>query len=130
MKLKKYSYVLVFVLMLLIGINSVYAGEPVNCEKMFGSASDPESLRSLINEILQIPKIVVPIIIIVLGLLDFGKAVMASKEDEMRKAQSTFIKRVLIGVAVFFVPTIVDLLMYLADIVFVQVGINTGQCIL
>jgi len=124
MKLKKHSYILVLILMLLIGINEVYAGEPAACEAIFGSASDPESLRSLINEILMYPKILVPIIIIVFGMLDFGKAVIASKEDEMRKAQATFIKRVLIGVVVFFVPAIVDLLMHVVDTVLT----TTGTC--
>ena len=63
------------------------------------------------------PKIIVPIIVIGLGTLDMSKAVLAAKEDEMRKAQATFIKRVLIGVCVFFVPAIVDLLMHFADII-------------
>jgi len=57
-------------------------------------------------------------------MVDFGKAVMASKEDEMKKAQTTFIKRVLISVVIFLVPTIVDIIMYLADIVLV--GFDTS----
>jgi hypothetical protein len=42
---------------------------------------------------------------------------MASKEDEMKKAQKTFIKRVIIGVAFFFIPALVNILMWLANIV-------------
>ena len=117
MKSKKYKYILAFLLMLIIGINWVYA-EPADCDVIFGSPSDPDSLRSFINEILKYPKILVPVIVIGLGILDIAKAVIASKEDEMRKAQSTFIKRVFIGVALFFVPTIVNILMHFADVVF------------
>lgn len=136
MKYKKYSYILVLVLMLIVGINSINALEKkfiVNdkiinassnliqfvesseCVNLFGEKNNPNSIRGLVNDVLKYPKIIVPILVIVLGMLDFGKAVIASKEDEMKKAQSTFIKRVVIGVAVFFVPTILDIIMYFTD---------------
>lgn len=87
------------------------------CVPLFGDKDDEESISYLIHQVLDIPKIVVPILIIVLGTLDFAKAVLASKEDEMRKSQATFIKRVLIGITIFFVPTILDIIMYFADFV-------------
>ena len=89
----------------------------VGCNDIFGDKKDPDSLSHLINEILQYPRIIVPIIIIGLGTLDLAKAVIASKEDEMRKAQKTFVKRVIIGVAFFLIPAFVNLIMWLADIV-------------
>lgn len=116
MKYKKYSYILVFILMLLVGMNGVYA-ESTECIAIFGSKSDPNSIRYLLNEILMYPKIIVPILVIVLGTLDLAKAVISGKEDGMKKAQATFIKRVLLGVVIFFVPTIVDIIMYFADLV-------------
>lgn len=114
MKKKKYSYMLLFILILVMGIKVVYA-EPSECNAIFGSLSDPNSLRYFINEILQYPKYIVPIIVIGLGTVDFAKAVLAAKEDMMRKAQATFIKRVFIGVAVFFAPVMVDVMMFLTD---------------
>ena len=89
----------------------------VTCDGIFGEKDDPESLRYLLNEIMMYPKIIVPIIVLGLGTLDFAKAVIASKEENMKKAQATFVKRVLIGITIFFVPTIMNLIMYLADIV-------------
>lgn len=136
MKYKKYSYILVFVLMLVVGINGINAmgkkiiindkvinassnliqfAESSECVNLFGEKNNPNSIRGLVNDVLEYPKIIVPILVIVLGILDFGKAVIASKEDEMKKAQSTFIKRVVIGVAVFFIPTILDIIMYFTD---------------
>ena len=91
--------------------------ESPRCSKIFGSRSDPNSLNYLINDILKYPRIIVPLIVIVLGSLDLAKAILAPKEDEMKKAQKTFIKRVLIGITIYLVPIIVNLLMYLADIV-------------
>lgn len=84
---------------------------------LFGSKDDPESVRYLINEILGYVRIIVPILIILLGTIDFAKAVLAGKEDNMKKAQSAFVKRLIAGVVVFLVPTIVDIIMGLADIV-------------
>lgn len=84
---------------------------------IFGNKNDPESIRYMVNQILGYVRIIVPILIILLGTLDFAKAVLAGKEDNMRKAQSTFIKRVIAGVVVFFIPTLVDIIMGLADIV-------------
>ncbi len=45
----------------------------------------------------------VPILLIVLGMLDLGKAVIASKEDEVKKATKAFGKRFLYAVGVFAV---------------------------
>lgn len=51
----------------------------------------------------------IPIILIVLGMLDLGKAVVASKEDEIKSAQKLLIKRAIYAVAIFFVVMIVQL---------------------
>lgn len=119
MKYKKFNYIIIFILTIFIGINNVLAAD-MSCNELFGS-----DIIDLVKEILQYPRIIVPILVILLGMLDFGKAVIASKEDEMRKAQSTFIKRVIIGVIIFFVPTIVEILMEFADIVWAGLGYST-----
>ena len=97
----------------------------VDCETIFGNKNDPNSLRYLIDEILMYPKILIPIVLILLGVLDFGKAVIAPKEDEMKKAQATFVKRVIAAVAIFFVPVLIDLIMELADIVWAGTGYSS-----
>lgn len=102
-------------------------GEEVNvdCDAIFGSKDDPDSLRYMINEILMYPKIIVPILLILLGILDFAKAVISSKEDEMRKAQGTFVKRVIAAVVIFFIPLLVDIIMGFADIVWAGTGYSS-----
>jgi uncharacterized membrane protein len=55
----------------------------------------------------------VPFLLILFGMLDLGKAVMSSKEDEMKKAQSTLIRRFIYAVAVFLVVTLVTVVMNL-----------------
>ena len=80
------------------------------------------STKKLINDILKYPRYAVPAIIIVLGSLDFFKAVIAGKEDEMKKAQRTFIKRVIIGVAVFLVPLLVNVIIWFANLAWSGLG--------
>ena len=87
-----------------------------------GASNDPNgdrkpSIRYYLAMILQYVRIIVPILIILLGTIDFAKAVLSGKEDNMKKAQKTFAMRILIGVAVFFVPLLVNLVMDLAEIV-------------
>lgn len=64
----------------------------------------------LVSTVILIIKIVVPILLIIFGMLDLGKAVVASKEDEIKKGQQTFMKRVIAAVIVFFVIQIVQIL--------------------
>jgi len=64
----------------------------------------------LVHTIITIIKIVVPILLIIFGMLDLGKAVIAAKEDEIKKGQQTFIKRAVAAVIVFFVIQVVQLI--------------------
>ena len=53
----------------------------------------------------------IPILLIVLGTIDLGKAVISSEEKEVKAAQSRLIKRFIYAALVFFVATIVSVLM-------------------
>ena len=55
----------------------------------------------------------IPIALIIFGMIDLGKAVIAGKEDEMKKAQGTLIKRFLYAILIFFVVTLVSFAMQL-----------------
>ena len=51
-----------------------------------------------------------PIILVVMGVVDFLKAISSQKEDDIKKAQGTFIKRLIMGALVYFVIVIVKFL--------------------
>ncbi len=53
----------------------------------------------------------IPIILIILGTIDLGKAVIASDEKEVKAAQSRLIKRFIYAALVFFIVTLVSVLM-------------------
>lgn len=71
---------------------------------------EPEVLRiiAFIKTLLDVIKILVPIILIVLGMLDFAKAAFAGKESQMEEYKSKFIRRLFAAVLIFFIPACVD----------------------
>ena len=66
---------------------------------------------TLLKNVVTLLQWLIPIGLIIFGMLDLGKAVIAGKEDEMKKAQGTLIKRVIYAVAVFLVVTLVSFVM-------------------
>lgn len=63
--------------------------------------------------IFSIIQIGVPILLIIMGTIDLAKAVMSSDDQEIKKATGKFVKRVIYAIALFFVVTIVTLIMNL-----------------
>jgi len=61
----------------------------------------------LIGYVLLVVKIAIPLIIIAFGIFDFGKAVVAEKEDEIKKYAKRLIFRVVAGIVIFLIPSIV-----------------------
>lgn len=59
-------------------------------------------------------QIVVPVLLIIFGMIDLIKAIVAGKEDEIKKHQMTFIRRLITAVLVFFVFAVVKLVVNLA----------------
>ena len=69
----------------------------------------PEILPNISSLAVKIIKIAVPIGLIIYGMIDLGKAVMASDEKKIKEAQGIFIKRIIAAVLVFFIVAIVQL---------------------
>lgn len=61
-------------------------------------------------------KIVIPVILIVLGIIAFGKAVIAADDKEIKTATNSFIKKFIAAVVIFFIPTLVKALFSFANI--------------
>ncbi len=97
---------LVFVALFAFKAN-VYAD--VKCEALPDVVID-DSIPNVVSIIIKVVQIVVPVLLVVLGSIDLIKGVIAQKEDEIKKGQQTFIKRLIAGVLVFFVIAIVKLI--------------------
>ena len=66
-----------------------------------------KTIVDLLKNVVQLIQIGVPLLLILFGMLDLAKAVMAGKEDEMKKYQGALIKRLIYAVAVFLVVPLV-----------------------
>ncbi len=77
--------------------------------------TDAFDIFNLIAKVIFVLKIAIPIIIVILATLDLGKAVMAGEEKAIKEAQNMLIKRLIYGVAIFFVVTIVQVVFGLFD---------------
>lgn len=68
---------------------------------------ETKELWTTVGRVLVIFKIVIPLLLIIFGMIDLGKAVIGSKEDDIKKATSSLIRRAIAAVVIFFVPYIV-----------------------
>ncbi len=69
--------------------------------------SIPQQLAHIVAMVINFIYIGVPILLIVWGMLDLGKAVIQQKEDDIKKGWKTFLSRLLAALIVFFVVVIV-----------------------
>ncbi|MBQ8132085.1 MAG: hypothetical protein IJ193_06315 [Bacilli bacterium] len=68
-------------------------------------------VRVIRRGLYPIVQILIPIVLIIYGIIDLGKAVIASDEKEIKAAQSRLIKRCIYAALIFFVVTLVTLIM-------------------
>ena len=78
-------------------------------------------LIGIIGDIVKWVKYILPIVVIVLGILDFIKAIGSDKDDEMKKAQGKFIKRLISAALVFIVPLILEFIL-------IKMGFDYNEC--
>lgn len=67
-----------------------------------------QNLIIWIANIIRWAKYIVPVIVIILGIIDFIKAIAGDKDDEMKKAQGRFIKRLIAAALIFIIPFIIE----------------------
>jgi hypothetical protein len=68
-----------------------------------------DALPQAISTIINLLKIIIPVLVVLWGLVDLAKAVVASKEDDIKKSQGLLIKRLILAALVFFVVSLVQL---------------------
>jgi len=94
-------------------LENINLGKPienVTCEGMLG-----EELLDEISNILTWIRIAVPIIVILLGSVDFAKAVLSDDQQELKKSTGRFVKRCIIAVAIFFIPSLIMYILSFID---------------
>lgn len=116
-KLKKISILLTMVISVsIINSGNVYAQTYSNYDDVATVSCGNGLLSGIPGRLPQILKIVyialqiaVPIILVILGSIDLIKSITAGKDEEIKKGQQTFIKRLVAAAIVFFIFAIVKL---------------------
>ena len=101
------------VLIIMIIFTSLLVIEPVYAESCNGILTP--GAYQILQDALGIIRIAVPILLIVLGSVDLGTAVVSEDKDSLKKATSRLIKRCLAAIVIFFIPLIVNVLINLVE---------------
>jgi len=121
--MKKKMLFIIILLIMLIPILDVSAASKVSCGNVTNIPSKIPELTSLAITMIQIA---VPVILVIMGSLDLFKGITAGKEDEIKKGQQMFIKRLIVGALIFFVIVIAK---FLISIVAEADTANIVECI-
>ena len=76
-----------------------------------GVANIPQQIINITSLLYDLIRVGIPLLLIVIGMLDFGKAVIAGKEDEIKSSQKLFVKRLISAAVVFLVLALVELVL-------------------
>ena len=116
---------IIFVLILFVSVNSVLAETYDNYNKnglvsCGEGTTEVENIPPLIPKVVSIAytmiQIAVPVVLVIIGSLDLFKGISAQKEDEIKKGQQMFVKRLIAAALVFFVFVIVKaVISFVAD---------------
>lgn len=72
-----------------------------------GFCANTANVWQIVGYVMLVFRIAIPILLIVYGAIDLGKAVIASKDDEIKKATKGLTMRAIAAVVIFLIPTIV-----------------------
>lgn len=93
--------------------------QSTTCNGILGEPDNEESVAWLLQQILNYIKILGPILVVILSSMDFAKAIIASDDESMKKAEKKLMIRLVLAVALFLVPTLVSVMLnvlgYTAD---------------
>ena len=68
----------------------------------------PNQLFNIVATIIKLIKIAVPVLLIIFGMIDFAKSVVAKNEDDVKKYRKQFISRVVSAIIVFVIVFVVQ----------------------
>ena len=87
----------------------------MNFVQLMADISDCQDLFPILSfvkhGVIPIFQIGIPIILIVMGTIDLGKAVLSSDDKEIKAGTGRLIKRAIAAIFVFFITTIVTVVM-------------------
>lgn len=86
-----------------------------------GFCYDTSAIFQFIGFIVLVLKVIIPIVLIVIGMIALGKAVVADDDKEIKTAVTSILKKFIAAVLIFFIPSIISALFSVVN------GINDVQ---
>lgn len=83
----------------------------MNPNKTNGTCGFSQRLLVWIKNVLKWIKYIIPIAVIIFSMIDFIKTIGSDKNDEMKKAQGKFIRRLIAAALVFIIPLIIEFIL-------------------
>ena len=104
--------VLLFVLLLIcvLYVPTVFGAEITGCEPLLDGVKIDVKIANTVHTVITVIKVAIPVLLVIFGMLDLFKGITAQKEDEIKKGQQIFVKRLISAAIVFFVVSIVQLI--------------------
>ena len=104
-----------------------YDNNMVSCGK--GLIKDiPALIPKTASIIYTVIQIAVPVVLVIFGMMDLFKGITAQKEDEIKKNQQLFIKRLVVAALIFFMFAIVKVVIsFVADSTSARI-LNCAEC--
>jgi len=97
--------------------NNVSNDDTSNNDKNYlDSCDELGETGKLIKQIYNLLKYLVPILVVGLSIIDFLKVLLNGEEKVFNEAWSKFIKRLVVGIAIFIIPFILSLLLNISGI--------------
>ena len=93
---------------------SVLAANITGCETILPNVVIDTKIPNAVHTIITVIKIAVPVVLVIFGMMDLFKGITAQKEDEIKKGQQILIKRLITAAIVFFVISIVQVIISVA----------------
>lgn len=115
--MEKVKFLITMLVLSVMSAFPVYAANVKGCRSALGSNIQIDTkFTTITHTIILIIQIAVPVILVILGMMDLMKGLMGQKEDEIKKGQQTFVKRLVAAAIIFFVVAIVKLVFtFVAD---------------
>ena len=108
--MKKKILFITILLVALLYVPNALAVNITGCNALLDGVEIDVKIANAVHTVITVIKIAVPVLLVVFGMLDLVKGIIASKEDEIKKGQSILIKRLITAVLIFFIASLVQLI--------------------
>lgn len=99
--------------------------------------ADSATIWKLVGWVFMVFKIVIPLLLIILGSIDLGKAVISGKSEDVSKNAKSLAMRAIAAICIFLVPSLVGIIInWISDLTNTDLDyeicstciVNPGNC--